>query len=92
MVGLRDEPLPEDREPLLVPVMADGRRTGPPQKQYVVFLFWFLVQFVLLLHSKEEFDGGLIPIDAFSLKSSHLLPSGSIHHTELTIKARAVAP
>ena len=31
VVGLRDEPLPEDREPLLVPVMADGRRTGPPR-------------------------------------------------------------
>ena len=44
------------------------------------------------LHSKKEFDGGLIPIDAFSLKSRHLLPSGSTHHTELTIKAKAVAP
>jgi nicotinate phosphoribosyltransferase len=31
VVGLRDEALPEDREPLLVPVMADGRRTGPPR-------------------------------------------------------------
>ncbi len=29
VVGLRDEPLPEGREPLLVPVMHAGRRTGP---------------------------------------------------------------
>ena len=28
-IGLRDEPLPEDCEPLLVPVMRDGDRTGP---------------------------------------------------------------
>jgi len=44
------------------------------------------------LHSKEEFDGGLIPIDGFYLKSTHLLPRGSTYHTELTIKAKAVAP
>jgi nicotinate phosphoribosyltransferase len=31
VVGLRDEPLPDDREPLLVPVMSAGRRTGPPR-------------------------------------------------------------
>jgi nicotinate phosphoribosyltransferase len=31
VVGLRDEPLPDDREPILVPVMRDGRRTGPPR-------------------------------------------------------------
>src|SRR5918995_407375 len=29
VVGLRDEPLPPGSEPLLVPVMKDGRRTGP---------------------------------------------------------------
>jgi nicotinate phosphoribosyltransferase len=28
-IGLRDEPLPEDHEPLLVPVMRAGDRTGP---------------------------------------------------------------
>jgi len=29
ILGLRDEPLPEDHEPLLVPVMRGGQRTGP---------------------------------------------------------------
>jgi nicotinate phosphoribosyltransferase len=29
LVGLRDEPAPAGHEPLLVPVMAGGRRTGP---------------------------------------------------------------
>jgi len=29
LVGLRDEPLPEAHEPLLVPVMSGGERTGP---------------------------------------------------------------
>jgi nicotinate phosphoribosyltransferase len=29
VIGLRDEPLPEDRAPLLVPVMRGGDRTGP---------------------------------------------------------------
>ena len=29
VVGLRDEPLPGDHEPLLVPVMSGGERTGP---------------------------------------------------------------
>jgi nicotinate phosphoribosyltransferase len=29
VIGLRDEPLPDDHEPLLVPVMSGGRRTGP---------------------------------------------------------------
>jgi nicotinate phosphoribosyltransferase len=29
VIGLRDEPLPDGHEPLLVPVMSDGRRTGP---------------------------------------------------------------
>jgi nicotinate phosphoribosyltransferase len=28
-IGLREEPLPEDHEPLLVPVMRAGERTGP---------------------------------------------------------------
>jgi nicotinate phosphoribosyltransferase len=28
VLGLRDEPLPDDHEPLLQPFMADGRRTG----------------------------------------------------------------
>ena len=28
-IGLRNEPVPEGHEPLLVPVMHDGRRTGP---------------------------------------------------------------
>jgi nicotinate phosphoribosyltransferase len=31
VVALRDEPVPEDHEPLLVPVMLGGRRTGPPR-------------------------------------------------------------
>jgi nicotinate phosphoribosyltransferase len=31
LVGLRDEPLPEGHEPLLVPVMRNGQRTGPPR-------------------------------------------------------------
>jgi nicotinate phosphoribosyltransferase len=29
VIGLRDEPLPDGHEPLLVPVMSGGRRTGP---------------------------------------------------------------
>ncbi|HEX2772078.1 MAG TPA: hypothetical protein VHN18_06565 [Micromonosporaceae bacterium] len=29
VVGLRDEPPPGDRRPLLAPVMGDGRRVGP---------------------------------------------------------------
>jgi nicotinate phosphoribosyltransferase len=29
VIGLRDEPLPEGHEPLLVPVMGGGERTGP---------------------------------------------------------------
>jgi nicotinate phosphoribosyltransferase len=29
VLALRDEPLPDDHEPLLVPVMRDGERTGP---------------------------------------------------------------
>ena len=29
MIGLRNEPIPEGHEPLLVPVMHEGRRTGP---------------------------------------------------------------
>ncbi len=29
VLALRDEPLPDDHEPLLVPVMREGRRTGP---------------------------------------------------------------
>jgi nicotinate phosphoribosyltransferase len=31
VVALRDEPLPAGTEPLLVPVMLDGKRTGPPR-------------------------------------------------------------
>lgn len=30
LLALHDEPPPDGTEPLLVPVMADGRRTGPP--------------------------------------------------------------
>ncbi len=29
MIGLRSEPIPDGHEPLLVPVMLEGRRTGP---------------------------------------------------------------
>jgi nicotinate phosphoribosyltransferase len=28
-IGLREEPLPDDHEPLLVPVMRGGERSGP---------------------------------------------------------------
>ncbi|HET9723377.1 MAG TPA: nicotinate phosphoribosyltransferase [Actinomycetota bacterium] len=31
VIALRDEPVPEGHEPLLVPVMDGGRRTGPPR-------------------------------------------------------------
>ena len=31
VIGLRDEPVPPGTEPLLVPVMFGGRRTGPPR-------------------------------------------------------------
>ncbi|MFB3739213.1 MAG: nicotinate phosphoribosyltransferase [Candidatus Velamenicoccus archaeovorus] len=31
VIGLRDEPLPAGTEPLLVPVMLGGERTGPPR-------------------------------------------------------------
>jgi nicotinate phosphoribosyltransferase len=31
VIGLRDEPVPPETEPLLVPVMLGGRRTGPPR-------------------------------------------------------------
>jgi nicotinate phosphoribosyltransferase len=31
VIALRDEPVPEGAEPLLVPVMQAGRRTGPPR-------------------------------------------------------------
>jgi nicotinate phosphoribosyltransferase len=31
LVGLREEPAPDGHEPLLVPVMAGGRRTGPAE-------------------------------------------------------------
>jgi 2'-5' RNA ligase len=34
-----------------------------------------------------EFDGGVVPIDSFHLKSSLLLASGSIHTTELSVHA-----
>jgi nicotinate phosphoribosyltransferase len=33
LLGLRDEPPPAGREPLLVPVMAGGQRTGPAGKE-----------------------------------------------------------
>ena len=39
----------------------------------------------LLQHA--EFDAGLVPIDAFHLKSSLLTPAGSIHTTELSVGA-----
>lgn len=31
VIGLRDEPVPEGAEPLLVPVMREGRRLAPPE-------------------------------------------------------------
>ncbi|HEU4356149.1 MAG TPA: nicotinate phosphoribosyltransferase [Actinomycetota bacterium] len=31
VIALRDEPVPDGHEPLLVPVMEGGRRTGPPR-------------------------------------------------------------
>ncbi|MEV1121278.1 nicotinate phosphoribosyltransferase [Actinosynnema sp. NPDC049800] len=34
VIGLREEPLPADHEPLLVPVVVDGRRTGPRRSEH----------------------------------------------------------
>ena len=39
------------------------------------------------LRQHADFDGGMVPIDSFQLKSSLLLASGSIHTTELSVKA-----
>jgi len=39
------------------------------------------------LRRYAEFDGGLVPIDSFQLKSSLLLASGSIHTIELRVHA-----
>jgi RNA 2',3'-cyclic 3'-phosphodiesterase len=36
-------------------------------------------------HRQADFDGGLVPIDSFQLKSSLLTPSGSIYATELLV-------
>ena len=40
-----------------------------------------------LLHRHDEFDGGLVPIHQFHLKSSRLTPADSIYTTELTVQA-----
>lgn len=37
------------------------------------------------LRAEGDFDAGLVPIDAFQLKSSLLTPGGSIHTTELLV-------
>jgi RNA 2',3'-cyclic 3'-phosphodiesterase len=39
------------------------------------------------LRQHADFDAGLVPIDAFHLKSSFLTPEGSIYTTELTVSA-----
>lgn len=39
------------------------------------------------LRAKADFDAGLVPFDAFHVKSSLLTPAGSIHTTELTVPA-----
>lgn len=39
------------------------------------------------LRAHADFDGGLVPIDAFQLKSSRLTPNGSIYTTELAVHA-----
>jgi RNA 2',3'-cyclic 3'-phosphodiesterase len=37
------------------------------------------------LRTNADFDAGLIPINSFQLKSSHLTPAGSIYNTELRV-------
>ena len=39
------------------------------------------------LRASEGFDGGLVPIDSFQLKSSRLTPAGSVFTTELVVAA-----
>jgi 2'-5' RNA ligase len=39
------------------------------------------------LRAEGEFDGGLVRIDSFQLKSSRPTPAGSSYTTELTIPA-----
>ena len=39
------------------------------------------------LRRRSDFDAGLVQVDSFQLKSSLLMPSGSIHATELVIPA-----
>ncbi|MEO5717859.1 MAG: RNA 2',3'-cyclic phosphodiesterase [Chthoniobacterales bacterium] len=39
------------------------------------------------LRSTADYDAGLVPIDAFQLKSSRLTPAGSIYQTELNVSA-----
>ncbi|HEX5175972.1 MAG TPA: RNA 2',3'-cyclic phosphodiesterase [Chthoniobacteraceae bacterium] len=39
-------------------------------------------------HGLADFDGGLVPIDSFQLKSSFLTPSGSIYATELLVPSK----
>ncbi len=39
------------------------------------------------LRAQADFDGGLIPIDSFQLKSSRLTPAGSLYTTELSVDA-----
>lgn len=39
------------------------------------------------LRAHADFDDGLVPIEAFQLKSSRLTPNGSIYTTELTVHA-----
>ena len=39
------------------------------------------------LRRRSDFDAGLVQVDSFQLKSSLLMPSGSIHTTELVIPA-----
>jgi 2'-5' RNA ligase len=39
------------------------------------------------LRAQESFEAGIIPIDRLQLKSSQLLPAGSIHTTELVVRS-----
>ncbi len=41
------------------------------------------------LRAQADFDGGLVPIDSFQLKSSRLTPAGSVYTTELSVSADA---
>jgi 2'-5' RNA ligase len=40
------------------------------------------------LREHRDYDGGLVRIEAFHLKSSRSAPDGSIYTTELTVRAR----